>query len=1134
MLALPALAALAAAPQCTTPECIFQLDLSDPGTAWADLIPAPDFDGDGLLDFSLVDYQRIRTFSSAHRQQLASVTSSFFGSRSRWIGDANGDGTEDILARASDFTRLVVVDGLTGDLIYTLNPVNTPSVAGTTVHYGRLPDVDGDGVDDFWVRSRISSTTSNHTADVYSTVTGALLRRLSGPNGPSRFGVSVAVLDDMDGDGVPEIAVGDDSIGSNPTVRGRVYVVSPVTGATLQTIEGDATGNDIDEYVQTIGDMDRDGYRDILVRRRASLHFVETYSSSTGEKLAVAVDPLPRGGLSSSWYGQSTADVGDVDGDQVPDFVVASMTAQQDSTLGGAVFLFSGANGRELWRSFVDDPTRAYARHVFGLGDTDGDGKDEWAVTSPHGTPGPTTPTQIFGYRFIDDRNVIGFEVAGDQVTPLENGRALDLPGLLEPAIRVSGLGAGQHGPAAFDSSPSGPNASSNWPGLLVDSGNLVVLQGDPLQSTPGIFDSPGPASGSGEIYLEFLHRTSPISIDLVGLGATTSAEVSVRDASGLAQTYTVPPGFTSDALADPSRATWTLYLDTEEDQRGAHATATAVRQPGFNETSIAALEVRLDGPGAIDRLVWTEAGPPSPGAGVVVDRVPSPGGPVLQVTGLGDLDGDGQSEFAIANRGIHPVTESVTIHDGMTGAPQLEIPAVRGETLSLVAASVGGANPQLFIGNHLWRPSQGAPTRGLFYTYDPVTGQRTGRVEGPMDGVSFAEQVCAMGDLNGDGVDEYAVSAWAYVQYEGRVYIYSGADHSLLHTLSGAAPGEHFGYDIECVGDVNGDGLDDLAVLFVDPAVTTGSPWALRIVSAVDGTTLAERRPSTSTSTVSLYNTLGLLSDVDGDGVQDLLVSSVGVVTPELAVVSGATCLDIRQLQAPATPGFFGSGVRAPGDIDGDGRRDIAWSFNSGGGSTIRGISGATFEPLFDLEGFVQLPGLVGLGDANGDGVSDLGAFVGDEVVRVAYRGSTVSTVCSGQPTSQGLGSRLRVSGGTSVAAGSLELTAWNLPATSFLLLMNAQASIPAFGPGAVPIVSDGRLCLSPASLARHPVLFNVTSSSRVMDVDLSALPTAGVPGFVAPATVGETRFFQCWFRDTGGSIGSNLTDAIAITFEN
>lgn len=31
----------------------------------------------------------------------------------------------------------------------------------------------------------------------------------------------------------------------------------------------------------------------------------------------------------------------------------------------------------------------------------------------------------------------------------------------------------------------------------------------------------------------------------------------------------------------------------------------------------------------------------------------------------------------------------------------------------------------------------------------------------------------------------------------------------------------------------------------------------------------------------------------------------------------------------------------------------------------------------------------------------------------------------------------------------------------------------------------------------------------------------------------VGETRLFQCRFRDINGTAGSNLSDAIAVTFE-
>ncbi|MBI5504440.1 MAG: FG-GAP repeat protein [Deltaproteobacteria bacterium] len=87
-----------------------------------------------------------------------------------------------------------------------------------------------------------------------------------------------------------------------------------------------------------------------------------------------------------------------------------------------------------------------------------------------------------------------------------------------------------------------------------------------------------------------------------------------------------------------------------------------------------------------------------------------------------------------------------------------------------------------------------------------------------------FGEVVAALGDLDGDGKGEIAVAAPrtddATRALPGEVFIYSGATGKELGHWSGKQPGELFGRMVVAAGDLDADGIDDVAI---------GAPWHRR-----------------------------------------------------------------------------------------------------------------------------------------------------------------------------------------------------------------------------------------------------------------------------------------------------------------
>jgi len=148
----------------------------------------------------------------------------------------------------------------------------------------------------------------------------------------------------------------------------------------------------------------------------------------------------------------------------------------------------------------------------------------------------------------------------------------------------------------------------------------------------------------------------------------------------------------------------------------------------------------------------------------------------------------------------------------------------------------------------------------------------------------------------------------------------------------------------------------------------------------------------TTPTATVNPFAGLGVLvrsavGDVNGDGIDDTIVVT-GPGTPvRFAVVSG---VDNRTLLVGPTAAFAGSedfaggAFVSTGDLDGDGRDDIVLSPDQGGGArvVVMAFRGGTLQVVANFLG-IDDPGFRGgartaVGDVNGDGRPDLAVAAG------------------------------------------------------------------------------------------------------------------------------------------------------------
>ncbi len=325
-----------------------------------------------------------------------------FGSAVVGIGDVDGDGVPDLAVGAPQTLgpgggyldgRVFVYSGATKKLLYQLDPLRSRGFFGARL--ASAGDLDGDGVPDLIVAAPATSSDDLYGVGsvlAFSGATGERLFVFLGEEGGTYMGSAVAGVGDLDGDGVPEMVIGTPyGTGSGPYGGGVVTVRSGSNGTLLYEFDGSASGDYLGRAVAGLGDVDGDDVPDLLVAApnaspagRGQAGLVQLRSGATGEVLC-QLD----GAEAAAFFGQAIANVHDLDGDGVDDFSIAAPSASpagmQDA---GSVFVYSGASCRLLYRWDGLARFDAFGTAVAGGDDVDGDGVPDVIVGAPGSSPG--------------------------------------------------------------------------------------------------------------------------------------------------------------------------------------------------------------------------------------------------------------------------------------------------------------------------------------------------------------------------------------------------------------------------------------------------------------------------------------------------------------------------------------------------------------------------------------------------------------------------------------------------------------------------------------------------------------------------------------------------------------------------
>ncbi len=192
--------------------------------------------------------------------------------RTARAGDLDGDGVPDILVSAfmadgrfEDEGRVLAYSGASGEILFDQYGIKGGILLGSDI--ACAGDVDGDGSDDILIGARLANYTGFKSGRValFSGRHGDLIRLLDGHQTEERFGFSVANAGDVDGDGVPDQAIGAQYATYAFREGGAVYYHSGASGKLIGRLDGDNEGLSFGFLVRPLGDLDGDGRHEIGV-----------------------------------------------------------------------------------------------------------------------------------------------------------------------------------------------------------------------------------------------------------------------------------------------------------------------------------------------------------------------------------------------------------------------------------------------------------------------------------------------------------------------------------------------------------------------------------------------------------------------------------------------------------------------------------------------------------------------------------------------------------------------------------------------------------------------------------------------------------------------------------------------------
>jgi len=996
-------------------------------------------------------------------------------------GDVNGDGLADVIVGAilgddggedageayvvfgsrAGFGTPVVAGGFTRQVvdISTLAPSEGFVIMGdaTTDNAGysvsTAGDVNGDGFDDVIVGANVGDDGGLNAGEAYVIYGSAAAIGTADAAGRSVIdlaslppsegfiiqgdvmadyaGVSVSSAGDVNGDGFDDMVVGANGGDNGGDVAGEAYVVfgsstglgsvdatgrlvvdlSYLTPSLGFIIQGDASGDNAGWSVTTAGDVNGDGMDDVIVGARfgddGGTNAGEAYvvfgsrsgfgSPTTLGVVSVRVVDLTtltptqgfiiQGDAANDQAGWSVSSAGDFNGDGIDDIIVGARYGDDGGANAGEAYVIFGSRAGlgtidATGRRVIDLTTLTTAQGFTIIGDT-ADDRLGTSVSGAGDINGDGYDDLIVGAPFGDD----AASAAGEAYVIF--GRPV---GQLPSAT----------GTAGADMLIGTPGADT-----LTGGGGADVLRGGVGDDILAVADTGFVSAdgGSGSDTLRF--DGAGLSLDLTAAGPGTISSVERIDLTGTGNNTITLNRLAVQEISEERAGTTSILTVTGDagdavnfaDSGWIYQGSLVSGATTFERYANGAAEVRIEGmvSTSIGRVIDLTSFSAAQGFVVQGDTA----GDRTNGGGyIGDINGDGFEDLAVAaNRG----------DDGGTDA---------GEVYVIFGTAAGFGAPDA-AGRQVIDPTSLSPATGFI-------------VQGDAAGDRLGTDAAAAGDVNGDGYDDFIVSAADGDDggvSAGEVYLIFGGPGSF-----GSVDGTG-----RCVLDmtsldpqrgivIQGDSAGDLLGFGYNPTSTAGDVNGDGFADLILGAPMGDEGGTDAGEAYVIFGSASGFGTVDASGRRVLDLTNLSPAAGFL--IQGDTAAD-----------QLGFGVDHAGDVNGDGFADVIVGARQGddgglsageayvvfGSASGFGTVDATGRRVLDLtalsaaQGFIIQGDLAGdnfgcrvstAGDVNGDGIDDLivgalfadspGTNTGGAYVLFGSRGGFGTSVAAGDFTRQ------------------------------------------------------------------------------------------------------------------------------------
>jgi hypothetical protein len=787
--------------------------------------------------------------------------------------------------------------------------------------------------------------------------------------------------------------------------RGAVYPIDidPLLETPAWQKDGDCENASFGRFASTAGDVNGDGYSDVIISSSGYDHPDTTagkvwafYGSAEG--LHTEPDWTATGDQSFAMFGGKIAAAGDVNGDGYQDVLIgAAFRRNSDGTLG-RVYLYHGSPiglTSPSWILDSDSPdTTKFGVDISTAGDVNGDGFDDVIISAMW---------------YTDDLP--------------RQGRAWIYLG------SASGL---SHTPAWMNTGVTGPSYYGACCGTAGD------VNGDGYDD----FILSAMREGPGRAYL-YLGSALPLSTTpawtAVGDGPGSYFGCSMANAGDvngdgyadvlIARLYSHPEEmegrvdlFKGTATGYEASSSWSAEGNTYwADFGDVVSTAGDINGDGLSDVCIGAPSHMLPDSSRVGRAyvyygsrgglqtdpAWVEEG----------DQADCYFGGAT--TTAGDVNGDGFSDLlvtAFRYNGAYPRCGRASVYLGSGDGPR-ETPgwvvesnqasAYFGTSVANAGDVNGDGYDEIIVGAPNY--DNGETNEGAAFLF---LGHGAGAsvlpdwwAESNQASASFGTSVAGAGDVNGDGYDDVIVGAPNYdgtFSNEGKAFLWfgtpggapMGTPANAAWSCAGGVANAGAGYSVASAGDVDGDGFADVIVGM--PGFTNGQSMegkaAVYEGSATGPSGTANWSTESNQANALAGFTVAGAGDVNADGFCDVLVGAPywdtstftdeGIAWFFYGSSSGVRSPYVWMWKGNQDNAHCGWSVAGAGDVNGDGYSDMVMGVPDAryGLPAIPGIVvayGAASGP-FTMTTLIDSGGNYGYsvasaGDVDGDGYSDI-----------------------------------------------------------------------------------------------------------------------------------------------------------------